>query len=97
MAQKLIDDGLENSPYLYLGCKVVGSTAQCPCRRHACLRKSEIGHFDVAILVEKDVLRLQIAVDDVETVKMVEGQCNFSGIKFGDRIRKTLHGREYEE
>lgn len=48
------------------------------------LCKAEIGHLDVAIGAEKNVLRLEVTIDDVHRVEVVEGQSYLCRVKLGD-------------
>lgn len=50
----------------YLGSKIVGSAAQRPDRCITIFCEAEIGYLDVPIEVEKDILRFQVAVNDIE-------------------------------
>ena len=44
----------------------------------------------MAVAVEKQVLRLQIAVDNVHAVEVVYGEGNFGGVELGYRVGKAL-------
>ena len=48
---------------------------------HVEFAEPEIAKGDVACVVEEDVLRLQIAVDDVEAVQALEGAKEFRRVK----------------
>jgi hypothetical protein len=54
------------------------------------LGETKVGHFDVSIGSEQQVLRLEVAVDDVERVEVVEGEGDLGGIEFGDRVGEAL-------
>lgn len=43
--------------------------------------------------VKKQVLRLQVAINDFERVKIVESEGDFGGVKLGDWIGESLHKR----
>lgn len=42
------------------------------------------------IRIQKEVFRLQITINDVETVQVIERQRDLGCIKFGDGIRESL-------
>lgn len=54
------------------------------------LGKAEVGEHDVAIIVEQDILRLQVSVDDVAGVEIADCEGDLRGIKFGFLLRKSL-------
>jgi hypothetical protein len=43
----------------------------------------EVNEFEVPLLVEHDILRFEVAVDDVLTVEVLQGQQDFAGVNFG--------------
>ena len=49
----------------HLGREVVGRAAQRPDGRRAVFCEAKVCDLDVTVVVEEDVLRLQIAIDDV--------------------------------
>ena len=75
---------------IYLWRKVVRRTAQCPRHVLAVLSKTEIGDFYVPVIIEEDVLWFEITVNDVEIMKVVEGQGNFRYIEFCYWVGKAL-------
>ena len=72
--------------------KVVGCPTQRPDGGVAVLREAEVRNLDVAVKVQEDILGLEIAVDDVERVKIVEGEGDLSGVELGDGVREALPG-----
>jgi hypothetical protein len=50
------------------------------------LCKSEIRDFDVAFLVDQQVLRFEIPVNDVLIVHVANGQQNFANVKHTDIV-----------
>ena len=76
---------------IYLRCEVVGRTAQSPRYILAVLSKTEIGDFYVPVIIEEDVLWFEITVNDVEIMKVVEGQGNFRCIEFCYWVGKALY------
>jgi hypothetical protein len=60
------------------------------------LCKPKVGHLDVSVGTEQQVFGFQVAVDDVEGVKVVESEGDFSCVEFGDRVGETLRGYELE-
>ena len=44
----------------------------------------------MAVAVKEQVLRLQVAVDDVVRVQIIKREGDFGGIELGDRIREAL-------
>ena len=41
------------------------------------------GHLNVALLVDEEVLRLQVPVDEIERVQVLEGQDNLGCVEAG--------------
>jgi hypothetical protein len=52
--------------------------------------ETEVGDFDVSVVVEEDVFGFEVAVDDVEVVEVVEGESDLCSVEFGDWIWKSL-------
>lgn len=52
----------------------------------------KVGDLDVAVRAEEDVLRFQVAVDDVERVEVVERERDFGGKELRDGVRESLVG-----
>jgi len=44
-------------------------------------------------MVEKYILWLEVAINDIKGMQVIQGKCDFCGIKFGHRIREALTGR----
>ena len=63
------------------GRQVLGRSAKRVSARLAVLSESEVRQFEVALLVNKDVLRLQISVNDVQRVQILEHQRHLRGVK----------------
>lgn len=52
----------------------------------------------MSVLIQQDVLRFQIAVDDVAGVEVLDGQENLSGVEFGDFLGElTVAAQQIEE
>jgi hypothetical protein len=45
----------------------------------------------MAVSVQEQILRFQVAVDNIHAVQVVQGQSDFSCIKLGNRVREALH------
>ena len=62
------------------------------------LRESKIGYFDMTVVVEQNIFRIEITVDDIKGMQVIEGEGHFCCIKFCDWIREPLtshvNGRE---
>ena len=75
---------------VYLRSDVVGRSAEGPGRLGAAVEThfahAEIGDFDVALLVEHDVVQFQIAVDDASTVQVEETHRYFGRVEPGKAI-----------
>ena len=54
------------------------------------LGKPKVGHLDVSVGAKQQVFGLEVAVDDVERVKVVEGECDLGRVEFGDRVGEAL-------
>lgn len=61
--------------------QVIGGTAKSPCSVRNILGETKIGHSEVALLVNHQVLRLEITVDDVATVQILEDGDNLGGVE----------------
>ena len=66
----------------YLGCEIIGRTAERPHGGQALLRESEIGDLDVSVEVEQDVLGLEVPVDDVVVVEVVKRERDLCCVEF---------------
>ena len=58
------------------------------------LREAEVRDLDVAVKIEQDVLRLEVAVDDVERVQVVERERDLGRVELGYGVRESLEGTE---
>jgi len=67
----------------HFGCQVLRSAAERISARLAVLGKSEVCQFEVALLVDQDVLRLQISVNDIQGMQVLEHQRHLRGVKHG--------------
>ena len=74
----------------YLGRKVVGGTTQRPHGRLTLLRETEVCDLDVPIEVEQNVFGLQVTVDDILVVEVIQGEGDFGGVEFRDRVGEAL-------
>lgn len=54
------------------------------------LREAEIGDFHVPVCSEKDVLGLEISINDIQGVQVVKRKGYLSGVKLRDRVGKSL-------
>ena len=54
------------------------------------LSKTKVSKHDVAIVIQKDILWLQITIDDVAFVEIPEGECYLCRVKFCLFFRKAL-------
>lgn len=50
---------------------------------HIFLTQTIVCNFDVAIKCQKDVIKLQITIDDIIVVEIFQSQANFSGVELG--------------
>lgn len=74
----------------YLGCEIIGRTAERPHGGQALLRESEIGDLDVSVEVEQDVLGLEVPVDDVVVVEVVKRERDLCCVEFCYRVGEAL-------
>ena len=74
----------------YFRRKIIWGSAQGPRYVRTSLREPEIGYFDMTVVVEEDILRFEVAVDDVEGMEVIEGEGDLCRIEFCDRIREPL-------
>ncbi len=72
--------------------KVVGCAAKRPCLVWDALCKAEISDLEVPVMIQKQVLGLQVAVDNVAGVQILQCQSDLRCIELGDRVRETLEG-----
>lgn len=56
---------------------------------------SEVCDFDFAINTEQDILRLDIAMDDMFRVTVVQGMCNTSSVAGGASFIKGVHSQMF--
>ena len=76
-----------------LRCKVFGSSAEgVGCIRifHIQLAQTEVTQGDVSCVVEKDVLGLEITVDDIKLVKMLESEQKLGTVESSTTLIETL-------
>lgn len=60
-------------------------------------RQTEVAQFGVAIGVNQDILRLEISVDDAQTMKSFEAQNHISCVKFDLlQVKPSLLFKEHE-
>mmetsp|Transcript_31684 Transcript_31684/g.69278 ORF Transcript_31684/g.69278 Transcript_31684/m.69278 type:complete len:328 (-) Transcript_31684:764-1747(-) len=69
--------------------QVLGRAAQCPGAVLDALGEAKVGHFAVAVPVEQQVLRLQVAVKDRERVQMFEHQSDLGGVEARRVVREA--------
>lgn len=63
----------------------------CPAK--ACA-EAKVGQLDVSILVNEDVIRLDVAVDEAHFVDTLNSQCQLSHIEAGQVFREDAHSDE---
>lgn len=68
-----------------LGGQVLGGAAERPRAVGQLLREAEVGDLEVAVLVEQQVLRLQVAVDDALRVQVLEGRGDLRAVEVAGR------------
>ena len=76
----------------YLGRQVVGGTAQRPGNIWHLFREAKVGNLQVTMTVKQEILRLQVTIDNLMGVKILQRQCDFCCIEFGNWIGETLQG-----
>ena len=54
--------------------------------QHLC--QAEVSQFNVAVLADQDVFRLQVPIEDLAFVEVAEGQGDLSPIEFGGGFGK---------
>lgn len=54
------------------------------------LREAEIGDLDVTVVVDENVFRFEVPIDDVEAMKVMKGESDLCSVKLGYRIRESL-------
>jgi len=72
------------------GRDIIGRTAQGVSDVGDFLCEAEIGQLDVAVLVQQDVFRLEVPVDDIQSVEVLDGEKHFGGVEFGHWRGKAL-------
>ena len=61
------------------------------------LRKSKVGHLDVAVPVEKDVLRLEVTVKDAALVQVLEDERHLGGVETRCVVGKAARPSQVRE
>ena len=61
------------------------------------LRKSKVGHLDVAGPVEKDVLRLEVTVKDAALVQVLEDERHLGGVETRCVVGKAARPSQVRE
>ena len=74
----------------YFWREVVGRAAKRPCDVGHLLCEAKVCDFEVSVSVQQQILRLQVAVDDVVRVQIVERKRDFGGVELGDGVGKAL-------
>lgn len=64
-----------------LRCKILGSTTECVGASLAVLGKTKVSQLQIAFIINKDVLGLEITVDDVLRVKVLEHERHLGAIE----------------
>jgi hypothetical protein len=70
--------------------EIVWRTAQCPGVCGTVFRKSEVGDLDMPVIIEENIFGLEIPVYYIERMQVVQSQCNFCSVEFGNRVGKSL-------
>ena len=52
-------------------------------------RQAEVDDFDIAVLVEQNVLHFDIAIDNAFAMQVVEHHGNLGDVQLNDELRKT--------
>lgn len=69
--------------------QILGRAAQRPGPSLHAFRKPEIRHLQVALVVDQQVLRLQIPIDQVQIVQILKGEHNLGGIEARMGLREA--------
>ena len=80
-----------------LGRQVLGRAAQCPRAALDALGEAEVGHLQVAVLVDKQVLGLQIAIQDLQVVQVLEREHDLRAVEARVRLGKAAHAPQMRE
>ena len=64
---------------------------------HVLLRQAEVRDADVPLRVQKEVLRLQVAIDDVVLMQMGDAQHDLGSVEFGSAlgVNESKNGRPH--
>jgi hypothetical protein len=74
----------------YFRRQVVGRAAQRPCDVRDLLGEPEVGDLEMAVAVEQQIFRLQVAVDDVVRVQVVQRERDLGGVELCDGVGEAL-------
>ena len=70
--------------------KIVGCTTQGPSDIRDIFGKAKIGNANVAIVVQQQVLRLQVSIDNIFSMQILECKHHLRRIKLGNVVWETL-------
>ena len=70
--------------------QVIGSSTKGPCDVRNLLRETKIGDLQVSVPIQKQILGLEVSVDDLLRVEVLQGKGHLSGVELSDRIGKPL-------
>lgn len=73
-----------------LGSEVIRRTTKSPGNVRNFLGKTKISNLEMAMSVQEQILRLEIAVDDVHAVEIIQCQCDLCSVEFGHRVGEAL-------
>ena len=74
----------------YFRRQIVRRAAKSPCNIRYVFCKAEIGNLDMPVSVEEQIFWLQVAINDVQSMQIIECKSNFSGVELCNRVRESL-------
>ena len=66
-----------------LWCQILGSSTEGECSIVYFFGEAEICEFDVAVLVDEDIFRFEVSINDISLVKIFEDHDDLGRIKTG--------------
>jgi len=77
--------------------QVLRCTAQRPRAGVHHLAEAEVGHPNVAGILDHDILRLQVAIYQAAMVQILQGQCHLGGVELRQSLVESPHPPKVRE
>ena len=73
------------------------ANGRCSLAQWKPFRQAEVDNFDVAVLVEQNVLHFHITIDNAFAMQVVEHHGNLGDVELHDELRKTTDAQPERE